>query len=361
VVPHHSADDSPRSRLSRSGTRLTLQHAGRMLVEGVDWNPGGVMERMLDAAPLDATEAEVLSSAPSDTGRAGWAIPGRYADAPALWHPHAAWIKPPQLVAQWLAHPRIRFVGGAPVHHLSRADGQWNLCNAKGDILSRADTVVFANAHGCVEVLQRLIRNDISGVPLLSGLQDKLAAMQTLHGTLSSGPQPSPGVTAQASAAKDTAFPAHPVNGHGSLISQVPTSQGLRWFAGSTFHHDAALHADLAGEHRINRNKLQTLLPEFERAVATQFERGEVSAWQATRCVTHDRLPLVGPLTDEPCPTLWMSAGMGARGLSFSALCAELLVAEMHGEPWPVESKLRKALSSRRLLRNAGKRQDDAQ
>ena len=35
---------------------------------------------------------------------------------------------------------------------------------------------------------------------------------------------------------------------------------------------------------------------------------------------------------------------MGSRGLSFAALCAELLVARLHGEPLPVEQRLADAL-----------------
>jgi tRNA 5-methylaminomethyl-2-thiouridine biosynthesis bifunctional protein len=39
---------------------------------------------------------------------------------------------------------------------------------------------------------------------------------------------------------------------------------------------------------------------------------------------------------------------MGSRGLTFAALAAELLAAQVHGEPWPIERKLADALSARR-------------
>jgi tRNA 5-methylaminomethyl-2-thiouridine biosynthesis bifunctional protein len=42
---------------------------------------------------------------------------------------------------------------------------------------------------------------------------------------------------------------------------------------------------------------------------------------------------------------------MGARGLSFSALCAELLAAWLGHEPLPIESQMAKALSTRRPMR----------
>jgi tRNA 5-methylaminomethyl-2-thiouridine biosynthesis bifunctional protein len=355
VVPHHSSDDNPRSQLSRCGARLTLQHATHLLEAGQDWKPGGVLERTLEATALDDTEAEVLSGAPmgapSGAPQAGWASVSSFAGAPALWHPYGGWIKPARLVAQWLDHPRIRFTGQARVHALRQESGAWCLLNAAGNVLAQADVVVFANASGCVDLLQRQIVCGGADQPWLGDLADKLGAMQTLYGTLSYGVQPEIQSTSAVNA-----FPDFPINGHGSLISRVPTGQGPCWYAGSTFQTDPALHAELQAEHALNRRKLQTLLPAVAQAVETQFDAGVVQAWQGSRCVTHDRLPLVGPLTEGPGPTLWMSAGMGARGLSFSALCAELLAAELCGEPMPVEGRLRKALSTRRLLRKASKR-----
>jgi tRNA 5-methylaminomethyl-2-thiouridine biosynthesis bifunctional protein len=344
VVPHHSADDSPRSRLSRAGTRLMLQHARRLLLAEEDWCPGGVLERNLDGSELNAVEAEVLSQ--TSPNPSGWTQPMVFGEAPALWHPHAAWIRPLRLVTQWLNHARIRFIGGARVHRLERADGQWLLRAADGTEVTRADTVVFANAYGCAELLQRTsaaLPTDFAWEP---DLLDKLKALQSLHGTLSLGlcpviSSPEPAVVA----------PPFPVNGHGSLVWGVPTGRGPAWYAGSTFRSAAATPEDLPQEHAANLKKLSVLLPGVARVLASQFTSAQVQAWQGVRCVSHDRLPLVGPLDQGDEPTLWMSAAMGARGLSFSALCAELLVAEMGAEPLPLESRLARALDTRRVRR----------
>jgi tRNA 5-methylaminomethyl-2-thiouridine biosynthesis bifunctional protein len=125
----------------------------------------------------------------------------------------------------------------------------------------------------------------------------------------------------------------------------------MQWYAGSTFEADPVLHADLAREHATNRRKLRALLPEAAQTLGVQFDQGQVRAWQGTRCITHDRLPLVGRLEIGPSPSLWLCAGMGARGLSFSALCAELLAAKLGAEPLPVESNLAKLLSTTRTRR----------
>jgi tRNA 5-methylaminomethyl-2-thiouridine biosynthesis bifunctional protein len=40
---------------------------------------------------------------------------------------------------------------------------------------------------------------------------------------------------------------------------------------------------------------------------------------------------------------------LGSRGLSFAALCAELLAAQWHAEPLPLPATLAKALGTQRL------------
>jgi tRNA 5-methylaminomethyl-2-thiouridine biosynthesis bifunctional protein len=341
--------------MSRAGTRLTLQHANQLLVKGQDWQSGGVLELALAETGLADVEAEVLSQSVPERDPTGWARRAQWEGVPGLWHPHAAWIKPACLVQQWLSHPRIRFHGATTAHTLRRVEPQWLLQDAQGEHIASADIVVFANAHACAELVQSITLPP--GVEWLPEALPKLQALQTLAGTLSMGPCPKPAALAPV-AADSPRFPPFPVNGHGSFVSGVPTAHGLQWYAGSTFQTDPALHADLAQEHAINRGKLQALLPRVADALAPQFANQQVQAWQGTRCVSHDRLPLVGPLDAGPAPTLWLSAAMGARGLSFSALCAELLAAALGGEPLPVESALAKALDTRRPARK--KRQPTA-
>ena len=345
VVPHHSADDSPRSRMSRAGTRLMLQHAAA-LQKGKDWNPGGVMELDLDAAELEATEAEIRSTPHAGDHAEGWAIATVFGGGSPLWHQHAAWIKPHRLVAHWLSHPGIQFHGNCHIKSLERHGRQWVLRDAAGAEIGRADTVVFANAFACVELLQQLA-SDLSADPnepyhWVDDVLHKLQAMQAIHGTLSMGQNP---------ATTSPTWPSMPVNGHDSFVSGVPMEHGPGWFAGATFQADASAHADLPQEHAANQAKLRTLLPDVAAVLSAQFAGQQVQAWQGTRCVTHDRLPLVGPLEEGPTPTLWLSAGMGARGLSFSALCAELLAAWVGGEPFPIENPLAQGLGTRRPRR----------
>jgi tRNA 5-methylaminomethyl-2-thiouridine biosynthesis bifunctional protein len=174
----------------------------------------------------------------------------------------------------------------------------------------------------------------------------KLAAMQEVHGLLSHGPM----ATANGSLASQI-FPRTPVNGSGSLIADIPTPRGKEWFAGSTFSPDTGHKSDVTAGHCANHARLCALLPAVGSALGDAFLNGRVSAWTGTRCVTHDRLPLVGPVQATVDCSLWISAGMGARGLSFSALCAELLAAQISAEPLPVEVSLVRSLHALRPRR----------
>jgi tRNA 5-methylaminomethyl-2-thiouridine biosynthesis bifunctional protein len=315
VVPHVSADDSPRSRMSRSGTRLMLQHARQLLAEGKEWAPSGVRE--------------LAESSSSD-----------------LWHPMAGWIKPGCLVRAWLRHPGIRFAGPAVVTALHCHEGLWTLQDDAGHTLAIAEHVVLANGFGCQTLLQTLASVNNLAPDVLA----KTAAMQEVHGTLSIGKCPEGSATM-------ADWPATPVNGNGSFIPSVPDETGLQWYAGSTFENDRAVATDLPAQHLANQLRLKALLPHVERMLASAFEAGAVETWTGTRCVTHDRLPLVGPLQANAVNSLWICAGMGARGLSFSGLCAELLVAQMQGEPLPIEASLAKGLSAQRVRRKRSSNQ----
>lgn len=337
VVPHVSSDDSPRSRLSRAGVRLMLQEAQRVLPEGQDWAPSGVLEQRLDGRaglpehwPAEGRDisrpAPPFDAAPWHEGTAV---------VPALWHAQAAWIKPARLVQAWLARPGVQFCGDAKVAALRKAsapsDTTWHLLDRDGRTLGTADQVVLANASDAPRLLDSLRVNAPQFKPL--------PPVHEMRGVLSAGLR---------QLGDEAALPPFPVNGHGGLIPAVPTEAGLAWYAGATYEAMHQPPATGAEHHCSNLEKLRTLLPAAARALAPAFEPGAAHGWGGTRCVSADRLPLVGPLEDGPRPSLWISAAMGSRGLSFSLLCAELLAARLGAEPWPVEASLARFLHARR-------------
>ena len=338
LVPHVSADDCVLSRLTRCGLRLTLQQAQALLARGQDWDASGVLQRGLDAGsqlPSDWPEAGQAWSRPwtaqaAAPWQASWPAPT--AD---LWHGLAAWIKPAALVRAWLARPGVQFRGGTQVTGLRRQHDQWELLDAEQRPLLATRRLVLAQAHGVLPLLQSSI-----AVADLRG-----SALTSLH--------PVPGQVSwgwhrDAPGGADPALPPFPVNGAGSLLPAVPLAEGLAWLAGATYDAPGATAPDPQSGHKANLTRLARLLPAAAAALSPDFARQRVQAWHNERCVSADRLPLVGPVNPLVDDGLWVSTGMGSRGLSFAMLCAELLATRWSAEPWPLPASLARALDPRR-------------
>lgn len=338
VVPHVSADDCALSRLSRSGVRLMLQQACSLLVAGQDWAPSGVLERHIDGSPTLPTHwrdagQEWSTLAPAALHAADGA---KGIDTTQdVWHPQGVWLKPAQLVLAWLGQAGVQFKGKAAVARLHQRKGAWELLDAQGQVLCSAERVVLANACGAAALIHRLLQDE----PERAASLTRVPAMQGLRGLLSwaTHTEPEPAI-----------FPPYPVNGSGAMVSHVPMDGSSAWFMGSSYQSASETERSDQDNHLSNLQHLQALLPELASQLQTAFESGTLNSWKNTRCVTTNRLPAVGPLETGAQPGLWLCAGMGSRGLSFSVLCAELLAARWGAEPWPLEASLARSLDALR-------------
>ena len=331
LVSHVSADDSPRSRLSRAGVRMMLAQAQDHLLVDQDWSPCGVLECRLDG------RSDLPQSWPVASGR-DWATssatPGLNHEV-HLMHKPAGWIKPAQMVRVWLATAGVTFVGQAQVGDLIKEGAIWHVLNTQGQSLARADLVVLANAQAAWTLLEAVCTSQ----PGLSAQITPLPAQLGMRGVVSWATQ---------SSAETHQLPAVPVNGQGSVIAHVPTPSGLRWYVGATYEDSRLEAPNLDDHHASNLSKLARLLPDVAQQLAPRFDNHDVQSWTGTRCVSTDRMPVVGPLQSGPQPSLWISAAMGSRGLSFAFLCAELLAARLHAEPLPIEASLAASLNATR-------------
>ena len=297
LAPLVSKDDNIVSRLCRSGVAATLEQARLLLQEDTDWQPSGVQEQRTGAPP----------------------------QAP-LWHAHAGWIQPARLVQAWLQHPHIQWQGNAHVAGIASTPEGWRVLDVHGQTLADAPLLVVAAGLASA-----------AWVGAASGLH---LPLQAIRGQVTMG---------ERVAAALPAFPAFPVNGHGCFIPNIPnlTGQtGRRWMLGASFERDNVHTHTTAADNQANLERLQVLLPATAAALQAQFAAGSVSAWAGVRCAARDRLPIVGCIA----PGLWVSTAMGSRGLTFAHLCAELLAAQLHGEPVALEPKLVAALDVKRLL-----------
>ncbi|TSE34766.1 tRNA 5-methylaminomethyl-2-thiouridine biosynthesis bifunctional protein MnmC [Tepidimonas fonticaldi] len=339
VAPHVSPDDAPLSRLTRAGLASTLERARALLTPGVDWSPSGVFEHRVEgkrALPDTGAWREhgQVWSEPADPARTVRA--GLPADTPALWHPQAAWLRPARLVAAQLARAGVRFVGGARVAGLRRTtdDAEWIVIDDTGRPVAQAPVVVVCAGFGSLALLPHTDR-----MPL---------PLHALRGQVTWGPM------AALSPSAASALPPFPVNGHGSLIAGVPGPDGQPlWCMGSTFIRGSTDRAVQAADHAANLDKLRRLLPPAAEALSRLWPQAH--GWAGVRCTLPDRFPAVGAVEPDRLPGLCVLTGLGARGLTLSVLCGEVLAAELHGEPWPVERPLAQALLARRFAAPRGR------
>ncbi len=322
MVAHPSADDNPRSRLLRAGLQLASAEAGRWLVRGQEWDDTGVLTLKPGQAPN--------------------------------FQSGGAWVKPAALVKAWLAQPGITFTGGQYVAGLAWRDaaaaggtagGEWQILNAEGAEIAKAPMVILAAAAGCSAILSNTkIRTKRPKKPIqLNGAGYEtlpLPRLTTVAGQVSWGLQ---------QPADEAWTPSFSVNGNGYLATGLPMPGGAAWLTGSTFE-DGARTWGIEAAHAHNLVQLGHLLPGAAAALRGRFEAQAVMAWRHERCTTSDRLPLVGP-AHEGVPGLWLNTGFGARGLTWSVLCAGLLAARLCGTPWPVEASLAGKLDNRAGLR----------
>ena len=339
-APHVSKDDSPRSRLSRAGLRQTLTQARALLVAGADWQPSGLLERRLGRSPglprqWGAAGQEWSRNAAPLPLEAAWAQ-GLDPGAAALWHQHAAWIKPARLVAAWLARPGVRFSGSALVHDVRRIDGDWVLFDAQGRELGRAGLLVLAAAGDTRRLLQRACADP--GAEL--GEPGLVAPMQGIRGQVSWG---------WYTPAQGAALPPFPVNGAGSFIAGVPIEGKLTWHAAATYEAANIPAAAVEAGHASNQQRLRSLLPQAAALMQRQRGATNVQSWSGVRQTTADRLPLLGPMPGRDGASLWLCSAMGSRGLTLAPLCAELLAAQICAEPLPVPARLAHMLQACRV------------
>jgi tRNA 5-methylaminomethyl-2-thiouridine biosynthesis bifunctional protein len=317
VVPHVSVDDCSLSRLSRSGVQMVLQQAQALLRSGADWDSTGVLQR----------------------------FPGGEGDspkAPALWHTQAGWVKPAALVQAWLAQPGVRFLGDCSVAGLKRQGGLWQVIGDDGRVIAAAERVVLANANGVLPLLAACGNTDAGWT---SGTTWPI--LRSVHGQVTWA------LHADSPPVALAAMPAFPVNGAGSLLPQVPLKEGMAWLAGATYQPDDEPDPGTQSHHAANLSRLARLLPDLAAPLATMVAAIELQAWRGSRCVSADRLPLLGPLNGDADQSLWLCAAMGSRGLSLAVLCAEMLAARWGAEPLPVDAALARTLDADRGRPNA--------
>lgn len=256
---------------------------------------------------------------------------------PAWFYPGGGWVQPAALARSFLqrAGVLVQFRGGATVQRLRRADGAWQLLDAAGRVIDQAATLVLANAAD----LQRLL-----GVPHwpLHAVRGQISQCNT---------DDTPGTT----------WPRLPVAGAGYVL---PPIDGVAIFGASAQADD--LDASVRDiDHAFNLRRLRQLCPQLlPNAPALQGRVG----W---RLVADDRLPLLGGAPDEVAMAhqrferargvprrdgLYIFGALGSRGITWAALSAQVLAAQISGAALPLEASLAQSLDPARFALRASRR-----
>jgi len=326
--PMLSQDDNRASRLSRAA----FLHAARLLQRlnrtGIlQYKLCGVLHLAEDAeqetlqraaidhqgvAPLYAQfleRSEASACAGIKTEHGGW------------YFPQAGWVNPISLCQAALraAEDRVQSHWNSPIAGLHREGGHWHATNSESAVLAKAPVVILATGSHVLPQAAHLPLESIRGQITQLG--------------------------------SDPFAPGTPVLClSGYVISGLPSGICI----GATYDNDTNPMPTLSSEQE-NLARLKRLLPDLadlgsdpkSGSEPKSTKSGPKGARVGFRAVSQDRMPIVGGLpTHEGLYTLM---GLGSRGLVLGGLCAELIAAQLNGEPLPLEIELVEALSSQRF------------
>jgi tRNA 5-methylaminomethyl-2-thiouridine biosynthesis bifunctional protein len=346
--PMISRDDSVASRVTRAGFLYALRRWDALERAGHRPLRGG--QGLLQIA-ADDDEASAISEAiaafgypseyvtPVSTSEAG-RLAGMPLARGGWFFPHGGWIDPASLCAAQFAAAgeRLERRFGVEVARLERSGDQWTVFDTAGEAVARAPVVIVASAHEAARIagLQhaptRSIRGQLTLLP--SGMVPPLAL---------------------------------PVIGEGYA---VPLANGVT-LTGATYELDDPDTSLRADGHRENLERVAQMLPAFS-GVVNPAQLATLAGRVAFRCVTSDRMPMIGQFADEALAAqyahrlrgawpldlprtegLYGAFAYGSRGLVWAALGAELIASQIEGEPWPLERDLAEDIDPTRFLLRA--------
>lgn len=270
---------------------------------------------------------------------------------PAWFYPGGGWVEPKGLVRAFIARAgaRTRWCGSVRVDRIEAVDDGWQLLDVHGATVDCAAVVVLANAGDALRLLAALDPVHPPEWPL-----------EAIRGQLTQLP------VASFEAAGATP-PRLPVAGAGYLLPALDGSVCL----GATAQPGDLDPTVRLADHRANLAQLDQLMGrELELDPARATGR---TAW---RWSSRDRLPVIGavpdlaqlanvatsePRRDQPRfvprrPGLFVFTALGSRGITWSALGAQVVASWVSGAPMPLEADLLDAVDPARFVVRAMRR-----
>lgn len=341
AMPRLQRGDDPIARFNRAAWRFARAWYDR-LSAGPDDKPAfnrcGVLQLARTAEELDKfvglSDHEIVACRSGTVldGDQVHALTGEPDRLGGLWLPEAGWLRPAVLCQQLRQQAGIDNRAARVARIEPLPEGGWRLLDASGRSLTEAEIVIVANGLDSRQFAP------LSWQPLRPkrGQITVLAAAEPEG----SGYLPSCIVT------------------FGHYLS--PVIDGRRVLGASFDHWPDACPVDWpvpdAASDAGNRRALADWLPQ----AARHLER-VVGHRAGLRATTPDHLPLAGPAPahDDPqavVPGLYLLTGLGSTGMVSAPVLAELIAAELFGEPLPLARDERAAVLPARFLLRAARR-----
>jgi tRNA 5-methylaminomethyl-2-thiouridine biosynthesis bifunctional protein len=257
---------------------------------------------------------------------------------PAWFYPGGGWVHPAGLARSFLERAESRAVlhSNVDVQALRRSASGWCLLDAQGHTIAEAPTVVLANAADAL----RLLGKPSWPIELIRGQISECSASASKLG-----------------------LPRLPVAGTGYLLPEV-NSRAIFGATAQAGDLDASVRL---ADHTANLAQLERLLGQH-----LDLNAADLQGRTAWRCSARDRLPVIGPVPDSTlalkatrldqprfvprAPGLFVFTALGSRGITWSALGAQLLASLITGAPAPLEASLIDAVDPARFIARRARR-----
>ena len=320
MTPALSPDDDIRARLSRTGVMLAARQ----------WRDFAVVaqpRRCGTFEPVAQADQErwqhVLRCLQFPADYVCWVdaqraseLTGVHQSTGGVWHAYGHELSPEPLLSELLGAQSIS-LRNIHIERIARNEaGQWLLYNRGDQLLACTDWVVIANSW--------LAGRMLSTIPGLA-LPRRLHSLHAIAGQLSYFSATLDGTLKSVLSGDGLCLP----DGESGLIG------------GSTYVSNTTLSIITEQGHHENRKKVMSLLD--DQPLQLGWPRRMTDGWAGWRAAVRDRLPIIGPVATAP--GLWLACGFGSRGLTWSALNAELLAARLNHEPMPLERGLLKKIA----------------
>lgn len=306
--------DNVNARLARAAFLLARQRLATDPRLAATFDRSGILHIATSAAHAERM-MRILATHAFPSQYAGWVerdaaadIAGQPVAGPGWWIPLGGAVEPPALCKALLDHERITTRFGCDVARVAANASGWQLHDARGTAISAAPLLILANSHAASALLADggprlvIVRGQVSHLP--SRPDRRLSAV---------------------------------ICGDG-YVAPLP---GGGYCVGATFDpDDTALDVRVA-DHAQNLARLERMLPGFAAGLMPHALRGRA----ALRTATADRVPMCGAIDGGTAPdtarhAVRLVTGLGARGLIWAPLCAEILASSLDGEPNPIERGL---------------------